>query len=187
VFIDEADKKFPAAKGVNASGSERKTTGMIQEFLNGKSYESYGNYLMIFATNAPAEMNPALNNRLSGSTYVCKGPMTAQQKEQVLHQHLASAEIIGYVKVSNWPIIGKVAYDLRLSGRELAKVAEGVIIKSMINHYPDEFFKLDYVKKTELIASKHQIVYQDTLVQELYRVAKARKDVRDVTDEFNSI
>ncbi|MGV8141351.1 MAG: AAA family ATPase [Candidatus Woesearchaeota archaeon] len=187
VFVDEADKRFPAAKGINASGSERKTTGMIQEFLNGKSYESYGNYLMIFATNAPAEMNPALNSRLSGSTYVCKGPVTAQQKEQVLHLHLASAEKIGYLKVSNWPILGKVAYELNMSGRELAKVAEGVEMRSMINHYPDDFFKLDYLKKQELIASKHQPIYQETVVQELYRVAQTRKSVRDVTDEFNSI
>jgi hypothetical protein len=57
----------------------------------------------------------------------------------------------------------------------------------MINHYPDEFYKLDYAKKKEFIASKHQIIYQDTVVQELYRVAAAHKNVKDVTDEFNSM
>ncbi len=188
VFIDEAEKIFPRDRETS-HGIERKVGRLMLDFINGKSFKDYGNHLMVFASNEPAIMSPALKSRLNGTTYLCEGPMTAEQKQKVLYLNLKALEVNKCLKVNDWKTIGKMAYDWVMTGRELGQVG-GNLIESAeqgIEQYPMNFFKLEYGQMLELTSPRYKLVTDKEIINEMYNIISNRKNVKDISDQFQTM
>ena len=186
VFVDEMESKFSARKSVNTAHFEQKTIREFLDFTNGLGYPNRGNYVLLGASNLPDQIDKAIRSRFSKGTYLCEGPKTFEEKARILYNNLLGGINAGYVQISDWRGIGEVAKSLELSGRELAECARDLIEKSRTNHFPANFYQLNFDDKLRVIKSHHDKVRDEKLVRRLYAIAEKKQMVQTAAAQFQA-
>ncbi len=139
VFIDEIDGLFTNRDEPDSNLYQRQKLNLLLSFLSG-GYANRGNYVMVATTNKPSLVDTALSDaRLDH--IVCEGPLTAEQKSQVLQLHLSDGIRAGIVTVSDWKSLGEQAYQLQLNGRRLQKAAS-VCLGVSTEFTPEQYEKV---------------------------------------------
>ena len=187
VFIDEAEKIFPRDTETS-HGIERKVGQLMLNFINGKSFKDYGNHLLVFASNEPDIMSPALNSRLCGATKLCEGPVTEEEKRKVLFNNLKSMEEYNGLKLSEEDRheIGKILYEFNLSGREISFISGNLIDSSRkgIEKYPKNYLQLNYLQKCEWTTPSYNIVNKNTIIAEIHNLISSREEITETSRNF---
>lgn len=186
VFVDEMEGKFPKRNGIKTERHEEKVVRELLDFTNGLSYINKGNWAFIGATNLLDMIDKAVRSRFNKGTYLCEGPTNAQERARILYNRLKKGIDQGYIKIVEWREIGEVAHTLELGGRDLKNTALDLIEKSRIKERPNNFFKLTYAEKLELIRSQHCIIKDEDVIKALYETRDKRGIVKKATAAFGN-
>ena len=122
VFIDEIDTKIPSRNNGMGDNYKKDVIGEFLKFRGGGDYINKGNYMFIATTNQPNNIDPAILNVFKVENL--QGPITKQQKTQVLYNNLAEGMEIGYVQIKKWGEISEYLDNYHLNGRDLTNIAK---------------------------------------------------------------
>jgi AAA+ superfamily predicted ATPase len=186
VIVDEMEAKFSSRKSSKTAHYEEKTIREFLEFTNGVGYQNRGNYVVIGATNLPGNIDKAIRSRFSKGTYPCEGPKTEEEKAKVLFNNLSNGIREGYVRIKDWRAIGKLAYSLKLNGRQLAECSSELIDSSRTNHFPNNFYRMGFDEKLGIIKGHHESVDDQRLISKLYSMAEKQRMVICADEQFSA-
>jgi len=122
IFIDEIDTKIPSRNNGVGDNYKKDIIGEFLKFRGGGDYINKGNYMFLATTNQPNNIDPAILNVFKVETL--QGPITKQQKTQVLYNNLSEGMEIGYVQIQNWKEISEYLNNYHLNGRDLVNIAK---------------------------------------------------------------
>lgn len=121
VFIDEIETKIPSREGLVGASSQSEVIGEFLRFRGGGGYSNLNNYLFVVTSNKPNFIDPAIRNVFS--MYELQGPITPEEKLQVLQNSLQEGINLGYVQVTDWKGIKKELSSAHIVGRDIANIA----------------------------------------------------------------
>ena len=130
VFLDDCEKYFPDRSTSRLDHKKDVVTEFLHftQGLNG--YKNRGNYLLVATANLPQTLDKALLSRFGDAVFHCEGPVSPEEKVNVLKQNLSVGLENGFVEVSDWGSIGEIAFDANMKGRDLYNIAKTLLGES---------------------------------------------------------
>ena len=185
IAVDEADGKFPSREKLFNAAHKTETGNEMLNFLNGLSYTNKGNYIILFTSNTPHDLDKALRSRLKTGTHYCEGPVTPKQKGKVLENNLRSYLQPKFLKANKWDYFGSLCHDLNLQGRDLRSVAELIASSSRTNHFPGNFMDLSYDVQVREIKKRHTLVTNQVVEKAIYIIGNKTEDIQKAALAFS--
>jgi hypothetical protein len=175
VILDEVDSAFSSRLDDKTQNYQKKLVTELLKFTsNSVEYVNRGNYVLMAMTNTPNQLDPAFLNRMNKGTYLCEGPRTGDEKallvKNLIHRMVPEDKVL----VKDWDKVGSVAYDLKLSGRELKDCVENIFDDNCSNSLPDKVFHLGYDSQLSVFDDFRPIT-DKKIVDEVLRTGERRK------------
>lgn len=120
IFVDEIDTKIPSRES-GKDGYKNEVIGEFLRFRGGGGYRNRGNYLVVATSNKPDGLDAALLDVFHLEQV--QGPVTAEEKLQVLQNNLAKGVERGNVRIKEWEGIKDLLVVHNMSGREIYNIA----------------------------------------------------------------
>ncbi len=130
IFFDEIDTHFPSRTDSGTTQYHKQKLGELLQFMSGY-YPNKGNYIIIGTANKPEDVDPALKNARFERIH-CPGPLTAEEKGQVLALHFGKDLHNGIVQVKDWDRVGDAAFKEKINGREAQAIIGNIYKESEI-------------------------------------------------------
>ena len=175
VILDEIDSMFTSRTNQKTQNYQKKLVTELLKFTsNSVEYINKGNYVLTAMTNNTQELDPAFLNRMNKGTYHCEGPKTQEEKSKLIQTLIHKMVPKEKIKIQNWREIGRTAYDLKLSGRELKDCTENLLEANTNKEMNDEIYKLSYEEQLKHFENFNEITEQK-IIEQLQDTGNKRK------------
>ncbi len=174
VFLDDCEKYFPERSQTRLDHKKDIVTEFLHFTQGVNGYKNRGNYLLIATANIPQSLDKALLSRFGDSVYHCEGPVTAEEKANVLKNNLKIGIEQGFVQINNWNSIGNYAFTMNLQGRDLHNIAKSVLMKSRSTMNYEEAYRNanNPEKMKEIILQSYQTITERDIFESIDRIAE---------------
>lgn len=174
VFLDDCENLFPSRSSGKVLEHKKQTINEFLHFTQGiNGYNMKGNYLLIATANLPESIDKAILSRFGDAVFHCEGPITPDQKANVLKNNLSTAISYGFVDISDWSAIGEYAQKYDLKGRDLSNIAKSILRNSRSNVDYDLLYKnmSSPDKMYSLLKNSYQKITQDDVFTAIRQMA----------------
>jgi AAA+ superfamily predicted ATPase len=125
IFIDDIDGLVASRNDFSANAPDKSMTMYLMQLVEGIDTPYFGNYMIISASNRPDDLDPALIERISESSFLVPGPETTAEYVDFLKIKMEKGISAGYVSIKNaeWESAAELCMKHRetLSPRDLTK------------------------------------------------------------------
>ncbi len=187
IWQDEIDQILEE-KGTGRDSSNTDVIKEFQKFLQGQ-YINKGNYLILATTNEYLKLKPAIRDRFY--PYVWEGAKTQNQKATLFQYKLEDAIQAGYINLKEEELsrLGKIAFDYRVSGREITNICSKVKAEAFKWDDLKQVFDLrdDYQAQLAKIDEINNTVGFQEIKRELAFLIKNKKTAIEDSIDYDSI
>lgn len=187
IFIDDIDGLVASRNDSFANAPDKSMTMYLMQLVEGIDTPYFGNYMIISASNRPDDLDPALIERISESSFLVPGPETAEEYAIFLKLKLEKGISSGYVSIkdSEWKSAAELCMKHRetLSPRDLTKAIRVLQQESSLGACLDEIISLPLEMQKEKIRSSFSPITINALEDAITARCKSEIEQHELSEK----
>ena len=153
IYWPDIDTAFASRDSGQLRSEEKQNLGAVFGVFDGTLLPKNGKWFLICDANT-LHMDEATVSRIAQNPMTVTGPTTWRDYVSMMRD-LQLADIADFIDVSDeeWEVLGELAVELDLSGRNLDAISGNVRAYVQDFEYPDEYFTLPRAEREAMITS----------------------------------